>query len=684
MPEKKKKPGLFSAIRDKLMPQPTAPSMSAYDPIRSLNDVRGRTSIYSAPMTPGAAPAEKVWLTNITDEKVKEIDVIRQKYKDWKQPIDTRIIENEELFRLQQWNQMTQSTNPGDPRPASSWLHNVVLNKHAAMMDSYPELVVLPREEGDDREAKMLSAIMPAIDEQCNYEQVYSDKAWDKCKFGGSITGVFWDNTKLNGLGDIDIRRIDLLNFFWEPGVRDIQRSRNIFHVELIDRDIIAEAFPDVADKLAGSEMGEVTKYIHDLNYDIADKVAVVDWYYKVRRGGKTILHYCKYCQGVVLYASENDPELVDAGWYDDGQYPFVIDSLFTDPLAPFGIGYIEQNKDAQKYVDKLDQAFLKHAIAASKVRVIVTEQSRLNEEELLDFNKDVIHAAGAGSLSDTVMPLTVPDLPSIYVQMRENKIGELKETAGNRDFNQGGTTAGVTAASAIAALQEAGSKLDRDSNKGSYRAERQIGMMKIARMRQFYTEPRYFRIIGEKQTAEYVSYTNAGLQPQFMGRDFGTADGYRVPTFDISVKAQKASPFSTVAENERAKELYAAGFFRPDMADQADAALEMMTFEGKEKVREHVRNNGLMYQSLQQLSQLSIFMAAELDNLTGGVNQYAAKVAQVANMQLSGQQQTPAIGTGRTMPEPTTNALGEVSRRMAASTAGAARQRAAQNSVPR
>ena len=56
--------------------------------------------------------------------------------------------------------------------------------------------------------------------------------------------------------------------------------------------------------------------------------------------------------------------------------------------------------------------------------------------------------------------PIEVFPLNGTYYQVYQGKIEELKETSGNRDFSQGSTASGVTAASAIAALQEAGSKL--------------------------------------------------------------------------------------------------------------------------------------------------------------------------------------------------------------------------------
>ena len=51
------------------------------------------------------------------------------------------------------------------------------------------------------------------------------------------------------------------------------------------------------------------------------------------------------------------------------------------------------------------------------------------------------------------------------------NKIGEMKETAGNRDVANGGTASGVTAGTAIAALQESSGKLSRNMIDDGYEA---------------------------------------------------------------------------------------------------------------------------------------------------------------------------------------------------------------------
>lgn len=102
----------------------------------------------------------------------------------------------------------------------------------------------------------------------------------------------------------------------------------------------------------------------------------------------------------------------------------------------------------------------------------------------------------------------------------------------------------------------------------------------------------------------------------------------FRKPIFDLKIKAQKKNPFSRAEQNERAKELYAAGFFNPERAQEAMGALEMMEFEGIDKVKERVQQGQTLLNICQQLSQQLDQMALIVQSLTGrdmGIGQPAA-----------------------------------------------------------
>ena len=533
-------------------------------------------------------------------EEVARAEQILQKYKVGKAALDQRLVDNELWFRMGHWKNYQNPMMEGKPQPSSGWLFNSIANKHADAMDNYPAPNVLPRAPDDEQTARVLSSVLPVVLEQADYEQVYSDTWWRKLKQGTGVKGVFWDPEQRGGVGEITVRPMNLLMLYWEPGVDDIQASPNFFSLSLEDTDQLTERWPQLEGHSTSAL--EVPHYLHDGGLDTNGKSVVVDWYYKKRNAeGRRVLHYCKFCNGVVLYASENDPEYAGRGFYDHGQYPFVFDPLFVEEDSPAGFGYIDVMKECQTAIDRMNHAMDENVLLSSKQRYVLSDAAGVNEEELADFSRDIVHVVGRLG-DDSFRPLQTTGLQGNSLSYRNSRIEELKEISGNRDMTQGGTAGGVTAASAIAALQEAGSKLSRDMLKSAYRAFAKECYLIIDLMRQFYDEERVFRIIGETGRSEFVHFSGAALRAQALPGVGGVELRSREPIFDIVVSAEKKSTFSRLSQNETAKECYQLGFFAPRNADAALAALEMMDFEGIEKVRQRVRQNGTLAQRLEQL----------------------------------------------------------------------------------
>ena len=564
----------------------------------------------------------------IGPEQAAEAERILHKYKAGKAALDRRLIDNELWFRMAHWKQYKNRMMEGKPQPSSGWLFNSIASKHADAMDNYPEPNVLPRAADDEATARTLSSILPVVLEQADYEQVYSDSWWRKLKQGTGVKGVFWDPTARGGLGEIAIRSMNLLMLYWEPGIMDIQDSPHFFSLSLEDSDQLAARYPQLRGRTGGTI--DAARYIHDDSIDTTDKSVVVDWYYKKPGpGGKELVHYCKFCNGIVLYASENDPRLAEKGFYDHGKYPFVFDVLFQEEDSPAGFGYIDIMKDCQNSIDKMNQAMDENVLLASKQRYVLSDSAGVNEEELTDFGRDIIHVTGRLN-DDSFHQLQTAGLQSSSITYRNSRVDELKEISGNRDISQGGTSGGVTAASAIAALQEAGSKLSRDMLKSAYRAFAKECYLVIDLMRQFYDEERVFRITGEKGQNVFVQFSGAALRAVPAASVGGVELGSREPVFDITISAAKKSTFSRLTQNETAKECYQLGFFNPANADAALAALEMMDFEGIEKVRQRVRQNGTLAKQLQMAQQqlTRLTQAARTVRTAGGQKTTAAQPA--------------------------------------------------------
>ena len=528
---------------------------------------------------------QEVLTPRIGAEQVRQAAEVLRKYRLGKQNLDRRIIDNEQFWKLRHWEQMEkggEGGNPQDVRPASGWLVNCILSKHADAMDSYPEPTVLPREPGDRKEAEVLSRVLPVILKNNRFKKAYSQAWWNKLKSGCAVYGVFWDGGKLHGLGDIDIRSMDVLNLFWEPGVQSIQESEHFFSTELTPNRRLEEQYPELAGKL-GRSGGQVSRYLYDDKVDTSEQSLVVDWYYHTVEQGRRVLQYCKFVGENVLYATENDPEMAGKGWYDHGQYPFVFDVLFPEEGTPCGYGYVDLCKSAQKQIDLMNQAILKNTLASATPRFFVRSDGAVNENEYADWTRPFVHTNGNLG-ADSIAPIRVPTLDSVYVAVLQNKIAEMKETAGNRDVMGGGTAGGVTAATAIAALQEAGGKLSRNMIDDGYEAFAEVLTLCIELVRQFYDMPRQFRLLGKKGV-EFASFDNRSLRPRAL-----LMGGYRVPEFDLEVSAQNETPYKTMEYNQLALQLFQMGFFRSDMTEQALRCLELMEFKNKDALTEVIR----------------------------------------------------------------------------------------------
>ena len=528
---------------------------------------------------------QEVLTPRIGAEQVRQAAEVLRKYRLGKQNLDRRIIDNEQFWKLRHWEQMEkggEGGNPQDVRPASGWLVNCILAKHADAMDSYPEPTVLPREPGDRKEAEVLTHILPVILKNNKFKKAYSQAWWNKLKSGCAVYGVFWDGGKLHGLGDIDIRSMDVLNLFWEPGVQSIQESEHFFSTELTPNRRLEEQYPQLAGKL-GRSGGQVSRYLYDDKVDTSEQSLVVDWYYHTVEQGRRVLQYCKFVGENVLYATENDPEMAGKGWYDHGQYPFVFDVLFPEEGTPCGYGYVDLCKSAQKQIDLMNQAILKNTLASATPRFFIRSDGAVNENEYADWTRPFVHTNGNLG-ADSIAPIRVPALDSVYVAVLQNKIAEMKETAGNRDVMSGGTAGGVTAATAIAALQEAGGKLSRNMIDDGYEAFAEVLTLCIELVRQFYDMPRQFRLLGKKGV-EFADFDNRSLKPRAL-----LMGGYRVPEFDLEVSAQNETPYKTMEYNQLALQLFQMGFFRSDMAEQALRCLELMEFKNKDALTEVIR----------------------------------------------------------------------------------------------
>lgn len=601
--------------------------------LRSLAEMAGQS-------IPGNEPAGG---RIMTEERLMSAMNTLLRYRAGKASVNKRIIKSQEWWKMNNWDIIEQMITSGMMKQipqATAWLWYSIVSKHADAMDAYPEPNILPRVRDDEAEAKKLSSIVPVVLEMNGFEGVYDEVWYQKLREGTGAYGVFWDSSKLGGLGDIAITKVNMLNLYWEPGINNIQDSRNLFFCTYVDKDELYEDYPELRNKPLGDQHF-VDKYKTDDNLDLTNKAIVVDWYYKKKVNGRQVLHFCKFVGTNCLYSSEElamqpGNEDLQEGYYHDGKYPFVLDPLFKVEGSPAGYGYTDIVAGEQVKTDLMDDALTMNVLMRSIPRYFFRQDGSINEEEFMNWRKQLIKTNGNLG-QDSLRTVDVPDLGAMPMNVMQHHIDAIKYVTGSTDVVNGSTPQGVTTASGIAALQEAGGKTSKDSNKASYRVYSELVYMVIERQRQFYTIPRIFRITGEDGRDEYVDYDNSGLQVQTIQNLPGQEPDMRLPVFDIKVQAQRETVFNKLANNELGVQFWGMGIFNPQLVDQSLMLLDMMDFRGKEALMDKIKQQGTIREVLAMVGQIALAATADKPAIQAQLAQVLQGVAMDIGMQSGG-----------------------------------------------
>lgn len=524
-------------------------------------------------------------LDKVGIETLRRGTAILEAYRKARYSLEQRILGDEE-FWCSRHRPSGVSRGSDMPYPASGWLFSTIVNKHADIMENIPSPVCIAREKSDTEYAATLNSVLPVILDRLSFNSLYSELQYDKLKHGTAVYGVFWNPDSQKGLGDIDIKRIDLLNLFWEPGICSLQDSQNIFYTSLIDNESLYSLYPWAREN-GSSATACVADYVFDPSVDTGDKSLIIDWYYKKQTPSGPVLHYIKFTGETVLYASENDPSITD-GFYSHGAYPFVLDTLYRENGTPCGYGLISVTRGTQEYIDRLDRSILEHAVMSAKPRYMMKKNVGMNVGEFLDWSNPIVEVDGDLS-EERVKAITLPSLDSNVIGVRDSKINEIKEISATHNYNYGYASQSISSGVAIAALQEAGSKVMRDVITTSFDAFSSVIKLVIELIRQFYDEDRCFRItLPNREGYEYIEFSGRNIKEKSVS--LGDELLYRLPEFDVEVRAQKSSAFSRYAQNETIAELFRMGLFSPEKKAEALIVLDALELDGKGRIIEMVR----------------------------------------------------------------------------------------------
>lgn len=494
-----------------------------------------------------------------------------------------RLNKNEHLYLGKHWDDMgDMNRNNGDPRPMTPVINSTVENLHADLMDNYPQATIQPENPQDQAVADVVGALVRQNHDSMGYRKTYANACHDLLVGGYCVQEVGYDANANYGIGSAYIRYIDQHNILFDPQVTNIQDGRAVFKISPRTIAWLEQRYPEHAGQFVKDPYTLETD--SEVTYDQDKSVLMIEYWWREydTTEQRWRVHMALMAGHQLL---EDSREAKPEGYISLGEYPFVVTPLFRRKNSALGYGIPDLFGDMQKYSDKLDQIALKNAQMASHNKLLVTEASGFDADDLRDWSKDVHRGESLNGI--TWFP--TPSLPEYFVQQPAIMRQGIKEESGANDFSRGSTSSGVTAASAIAALQEMSSKRSRMIAMQMHEAFKECVRMEVEFEREYNILPRevLLTIDGQRQVATFES--------AIMERE--TALGNRVPIeFFISIKVERENRWSVTAHNELMLQMVQLGVLRPNQA------VELMEFEGKETILGKIANAGPSQEQMAQM----------------------------------------------------------------------------------
>lgn len=486
----------------------------------------------------------------------------------------------ERMYMGKHWE---DSDDPREPQPVTPVIQSTIENIAADLMDNYPDAIITPEDAGGEeteRIARVVEALIQQNHDAASYLREYRKLAHDLLTGGYMVQEVGYDPDLNNGLGGAFIRHVDARNCMFDPLCSDIQDGRAVIKFEGLPRKVMEQRYGMIFDN--DPYTPQVVQDDPSITKDATKMVLLIEYWWREYANGRHRVHMCKVAGGQVI---EDSRKSKPDGYFAHGEYPFIVTPLFLRKGSALGWGMVDMFKDRQQVADKLDQFLLKNAYTASRNKILVTEQSGFDETDLADWTKDV----HVGRVLDGVKWFATPPLPDYLFAYIQNIRQGMKEESGANDFSRGNVGGGVTAASAIAALQEMSSKRSRMAAGQMHEAYKDAVRLEIEVEREYNILPREVVVTIDGQRYR-DTFESAMLQRT-------TALGNSVPMeFMISIKVQRENRWSVMAQNELILQMVQMQILRPDQA------VELMHFEGKEGVLQRATSQEENPEEMQQM----------------------------------------------------------------------------------
>lgn len=508
----------------------------------------------------------------------------------------------------------------------------------ADQMDNMPEALMVPETKELTDVADDLTDLVRFILNQNNYELVHRRRVEDFFCTGTAVTQIAWDKDMDHGKGNVAVLRWPIEAFLWDPAAESIQDARALFKVSWHPMSWYEQHYPDKfeemgSDETVYSDLAVPESQETDQPGDEQKAMLIEYWYrlYDAKKRRYTI--NVAYLAGGVLLEKAEDV-------YSHGMYPFVVDAFTPIEGVPVGEGMVQELVPMMRYINRYASYIDMNLRMASKGRLLVNRNAGIDKEALLDWENDVVEGDRIDASALQWMQ-TTPFTGMVTSQMLQLQ-NDIKQDSGQNQFTRGETAGGVTAASAISALQEAGGKMTRMRTNALNSGFREIVEQVMWLISQFYDQDRVLFVTGRKEGE--LKEVDASPEHLFGRRKSGMIPP---PPYTVQVQVQRRNPLRQQAQNE----LFMQAYSMSAQAGQVfplSVLFELLQVDGKDKILPVLRQTDAITQQMQQMNEQNQMLTqqnAELQQSIAGLeqlnDQYAAQMRGGASAMYPAEQAT-------------------------------------------
>lgn len=430
--------------------------------------------------------------------------------------------------------------------PRLNVLNSTIDTIIADQMDNPLEAVMIAERTEVEESAGMITDVIRFCLDQCAWDEQYAEILEDVSVLGTGFAEIFWDKDADGGRGLVSAQHVCAENIFPDPAYTKIQDGRAVFKTTWTTEDWVREHFPDCAgyefqDQYASRLDGQRFRQ----GTDGDEPVMILEYWYKKYDGEsrRYEVHKAMLCGGVLLYWSEQDEDKQD-GVYGHAQYPFAVFTYRRNRRSIFGKGLMDDYADEWRSICRYSKYIDDHSRVTSKPRYLYKEGTPM--DKIADYEQDFIPVP---SLSETVMrQIEMPPASSTTFTYLQFLIESIKQDSGQNQFTRGEGGMGVTAASAIQALQEAGGKTARMHTASYKETFRKMVEQMIWVLSDYIDAERVMLVTGRD---EFGDVSQSARQTQLSPAGVREKGRIKPPPYNVRIQVQRKNPMQIQANNQ-------------------------------------------------------------------------------------------------------------------------------------